>query len=140
MLQINDQLRIPLEEFEWSYSRSGGPGGQNVNKVASKATLRWNFYASPSIPGPLRPRLQMKLANLLTTEGDLVLTSQLYRDQPRNREDCLTKFANILRRALIVEKPRKATKPTKGSVRRRLTDKKIQAARKKTRSEKSFED
>ena len=85
MLEINAHLRIPDDELEWSYVRSGGPGGQNVNKVASKAVLRWNLAASPSLPEDVKARLRARQANRITAEGDLVLTSQRYRDQDHRR-------------------------------------------------------
>src|SRR5882757_5557560 len=76
MLKIDDRLAIPLEEFRWEYSRSGGPGGQNVNKVNSKVQLRWNPGASPSLPEPVRARLLALVGNRLTGEGELLVISQ----------------------------------------------------------------
>jgi ribosome-associated protein len=99
MLEINAHLRIPDEEFEWSYVRSGGPGGQNVNKVASKAVLRWNVAGSPSLPADVKARLRAGQANRITAAGELVLTSQRYRDQERNRQDCLDKLREMVARA-----------------------------------------
>src|SRR5215472_10503959 len=113
MLDINDRIRIPEEEFSWSFVRSGGPGGQNVNKVASKAVLRWNLAASPSIPEPVKNRLRTLQRRRVTREGELVLSSQRYRDQGRNVEDCLDKLREMVLAATHVPKPRRATRPSR---------------------------
>ncbi len=126
MLEVNANIRIPLDEFGWSFARSGGPGGQNVNKVASKAVLRWDFANSPSVPDDVKARFRTKFPSRLTTEGEVVLSSELTRDQGRNREDCLEKLADLLRSAAVRPKIRRATKPTKGSQRRRVEDKRRQ--------------
>src|SRR5213595_2092401 len=115
MLVINPQLQIPDSEFTWTYVRSGGPGGQNVNKVSSKAILRWNLAGSPSLPDDVKARFQQRFPSRITTEGELVLSSELTRDQGRNREDCLNKLATMLRSAAMRPKVRRPTKPTKGS-------------------------
>lgn len=133
MLEVTSQIRIPLEEFSWSFARSGGPGGQNVNKVASKAVLRWAFESSPSVPEDVKVRFRRSYGNRLTVEGDLVLSSESTRDQGRNREDCLEKLAAMLRSAAQPPKVRKASKPTKGSKMRRLTAKKQNSERKASR-------
>ena len=130
MLEINAHLRIPDDELEWSYVRSGGPGGQNVNKVASKAVLRWNLAASPSLPEDVKARLRARQANRITAEGDLVLTSQRYRDQERNRQDCLDKLREMIAEAAVRPKARRKTKPTRGSQEARLRAKKRRAATK----------
>lgn len=133
MLVVNNAIAIPDAEFQWSYARSGGPGGQNVNKVASKAVLRWPLDASPSLPEAVKLRLRTLQRRRVTAEGDLIVSSERYRDQERNREDCLTKLAEMIRAATFVPKPRKATKPTKGSKLRRLAAKKHNSARKSAR-------
>ncbi len=130
MLEINAQLRIPDDELEWTYVRSGGPGGQNVNKVASKAVLRWNVAASPSLPDDVKSRLRAQQANRITAEGELVLTSQRYRDQERNRQDCLDKLREMIVQAAARPKARRKTKPTRGSQEARLRAKKRRAATK----------
>ncbi|MBO0698565.1 MAG: aminoacyl-tRNA hydrolase [Zavarzinella sp.] len=133
MLEVTSTVRIPLDEFEWSFARSGGPGGQNVNKVASKAVLRWDFDRSPSVPDDVKARFRDRFPSRLTTEGQLVLTSELTRDQGRNREDCLEKLASMLRAAAVRPKVRRPTKPSKGAKRRRLEAKRHQSARKAAR-------
>jgi ribosome-associated protein len=133
MLDVNDHIRIPEEEFTFTFVRSGGPGGQNVNKVASKAVLRWHVAGSPSLPEAVRQRLTTLQRRRITTEGDLLVTSQRYRDQDRNREDCLEKLRAMVLEATHVPKARKKTKPTAGGHRRRLADKRRRSVRKQER-------
>jgi ribosome-associated protein len=133
MLEINDRLSIPEDEFAFTYVRSGGPGGQNVNKVASKAVLRWNVVASPSLPVDVKSRLQQQQRRRITGDGDLLISSQRYRDQERNRLDCLEKLAAMLRAAAVAPKTRRKTKPSRGSHERRLAAKKRRSALKATR-------
>lgn len=133
MLEVNDRIRIPDEEFSWSFVRSGGPGGQNVNKVASKAVLRWNVVASPSLPDDIKARLRQQQGRRITVDGDLLLTSQRYRDQERNRLDCLEKLGDMLRAAAVKPKVRRKTKPSRGSRERRLAAKKRRSAIKESR-------
>jgi len=134
MLVVTELIRIPDEELDWSYARSGGPGGQNVNKVASKAVLRWNATGTvAAIPEPARARMRAQFPSRFTTEGDVVIQSQKYRDQERNRQDCLAKLTEMIRDALIEPLPRKATKPTRGSQRRRMADKRRLSQKKRDR-------
>ncbi|MGH7225010.1 MAG: alternative ribosome rescue aminoacyl-tRNA hydrolase ArfB [Gemmataceae bacterium] len=133
MLEINDRIRIPDEEFSWTFVRSGGPGGQNVNKVASKAVLRWNVVASPSLSDDIKERLRQQQRRRITGDGDLLLTSQRYRDQERNRLDCLEKLREMLRAAAVTPKARRKTKPSRGAKERRLAAKKRRSALKAAR-------
>jgi ribosome-associated protein len=133
MLEINEQIRIPLTEFTWTYVRSGGPGGQNVNKVASKAVLRWPVVASPSLPPEVKARLQAQQHTRITVEGDLVLSSQRYRDQDRNRQDVLDKLRELILRATFVPTARKKTRPGKGARERRLAAKRHRSTAKSSR-------
>jgi ribosome-associated protein len=127
MLTVNEQIQIPETEFEWSFVRSGGPGGQNVNKVASKAVLRWPLDASPSVPEHVKLRLRARQRKRVTESGELVLTSQRYRDQERNRQDCLDKLRELILEAAFEPKPRRPTKPSRGSKERRLSQKRHRA-------------
>lgn len=134
MLVVTEQIQIPDDELEWSYARSGGPGGQNVNKVASKAILRWKASSTAvTIPESARLRMQARFPSRFTAGGDVIVQSQKYRDQERNREDCLEKLSEMIRTAMVEPTPRKATKPTKGSKRRRLADKRKQSEKKQSR-------
>jgi ribosome-associated protein len=113
-------MRIPVSELEFTYARSSGPGGQNVNKVSSKAVLRWNLLSSPSLSVDLRERLVAKLAHRLTKLGDIVVTSDRFRDQIKNHDDCIEKLNDLVSEALAVPKARKKTKPTRSSKRKKL--------------------
>jgi ribosome-associated protein len=132
-LFVTPQLRIPLDEFSFTFARSGGPGGQNVNKVNSKAVLRWRVLESPSLDERVRTRLVEQNRNRITEAGDFILTSQRYRDQPKNIDDCYEKLRELLVRAVAQPKRRKPTKPTAGSRRRRLSDKRLRSANKQLR-------
>src|SRR5436853_1351662 len=101
MFEINHHLRVPEQEFEWDFVRSGGPGGQNVNKVASKAVLRWNLAANASLPEEVKARFRAQQRNRITADGDLIVTSQRFRDQERNKEDCLEKLRHMILQATL---------------------------------------
>lgn len=137
MLTIDGKLSIPLDEFDLSFARSSGPGGQNVNKVNSKAVLFWTIGTSPSVPPGVKQRFLARYGKRLTTEGVLVISCDEHRDQRRNVDGCLEKVAAMLREVLVPPKPRKATKPSRGSVERRLSGKKTQSDKKKMRRSKA---
>ena len=139
MLLINRRLKIPLREFRFSFARSSGPGGQNVNKVSTKATLRWPVLESQSLPEAVRKRLLAKYPRRVTARGELVISSQRFRDAGRNVADCLEKLRRMLAEAAVAPKPRKATKPTRASVRRRLDQKRKHARKKQARRKPSEE-
>lgn len=124
MFETHGGIHIPESEFQWSYARSSGPGGQNVNKVASKAVLRWNIRDTPSVPEAVRDRLLIRQRKRITREGDLIIQSQRFRDQDRNRVDCLEKLRQIVEEAVAVPKRRRPTTPTRGSRMNRLKEKK----------------
>src|ERR1700727_14316 len=132
-LSVTDSLTIPLDEFRFEFARSGGPGGQNVNKVNSKAVLRWNPAESPSLPPAVRDRLLRSLASRLTNEGELLVTSQLTRDQSRNIEDCLEKVRELILAAARPPKARRASRPTLASKVRRVEAKLRRSSTKKLR-------
>ncbi|NLE37385.1 MAG: aminoacyl-tRNA hydrolase [Pirellulaceae bacterium] len=133
MLVVNSRLKIPLAEFQFTFARSSGPGGQNVNKVNTKALLRWPILESPSLPEPVRRRFLAKNARRVTTEGDVLIASQRFRDAGRNVADCLEKLRAMLAEAAETPKIRRPTKPTKASKRRRLDAKRQQAQKKQGR-------
>lgn len=133
MLVVSARLRVPLSELRFSFSRSSGPGGQNVNKVSTKATLRWAAMSSPSLDEELRARLATRLGHRLTSEGDLLITSQRFRDARRNRLDCLAKLSDILSQISHTPKTRKPTRPSRGSVQQRLRQKRRRSEHKQGR-------
>ena len=134
MVQITDTIGIAHDELEWSFARSGGPGGQNVNKVASKAVLRWRAATTAAALPPLAmSRMRTAFPSRFTTEGDAVITSQAYRDQERNKEDCVLKLTEMVRASLIEPTVRKKTKVSKGAKKRRVADKRRESAKKQSR-------
>lgn len=133
MLEVTSELRIPRHELRFSYVRSSGPGGQNVNKVASKAVLRWPVSTSPSLPAAVRARFLSRYAARLTQDGELVLSSQRYRDQARNADDCLEKLRAMLLAVAKPPKRRRATRPTASSRAERLQSKKRHSEKKRQR-------
>lgn len=127
------KFQIPLSELEFSFVRSSGPGGQNVNKVNSKAVLRWNILKSTTISAFNRVHLLQKLSNKLTQEGELIISSDVYRDQGRNREECIQKLNQMVEEALKVQKVRRDTKPTWSSQKRNEVSKKKNSDKKRLR-------
>jgi ribosome-associated protein len=130
---VSPRLTIPASELGIAFARSGGPGGQNVNKVSSKVELRWNPGASTAIAESDRAWLLERLASRLTTEGELIVTSTLTRDQLKNRDDASSKLSLIVRAALDRPKARRPTKPSKSAKRRRVEGKRHRAEIKKNR-------
>lgn len=132
-VRVNDRVTIPGDELTIAFARSGGPGGQNVNKVSSKAELRWTPGTSRALNADDRALVVSKLAGRLTTDGELIVVSTLTRDQIVNRGDAEDKLAAIVRAALFRPKPRKKTKPSRGSKERRLKAKKVRGEIKRGR-------
>jgi len=133
MLVVSSKLKIPLREFRFTFARSSGPGGQNVNKVNTKATLRWKITTSRSLPEAVLGRFRNKYGRRINSEGELLIVSQRFRDAGRNVADCLEKLRQMLAEVATAPKRRKPTKPSRGSVRRRLADKRHRAQKKQGR-------
>lgn len=140
MLFVTSFIQIPEDEIEFTFVRSSGPGGQAVNKVSSKARLRWNPHASQALRWDVRARFLERFGNKLTETGDLVLASDRFRDRLQNRDDCLDKLKEMLLAVAYPPKIRKATKPTYGSQQRRIKAKKERKDVKKGRGKISWED
>jgi len=132
-LIVTRRIRIPLSEFEWSFARSGGPGGQNVNKVSTKAQLRWKVHETESLPDDVKERFTQKYRRRITKEGEFLTSSQRYRDQPKNVDDCLQKLRELILTVVKPPKRRKKTKPSRASKERRLQQKRERSERKRQR-------
>ena len=117
-------MRIPDAELRLSFARSSGPGGQNVNKVSSKAVLHFDVLTTPSLPPDVKQRFLKRYQGRVTNAGEVVIHSEEFRDQPRNIQACHEKLRQMVLTVLRPPKKRKATKPTKGSKVRRLKEKK----------------
>lgn len=126
-------IRPPLAELRFSFARSSGPGGQNVNKVESKAVLRWDVARSRSLRADVRARFLERFATRITADGELVLSSQRYRDRERNVADCVEKLRAMLAEVAAPPKRRKPTRPGRAARERRLASKRAQARKKAER-------
>ena len=140
MIEITAGLAIPEGELEFSASRAGGPGGQNVNKVATKVTLTFDIAGSPSLGEAQRARIRERLATRVTREGVLHVVSQRHRTQGANRAAALARFIELLRDALAGEPPRVPTRPTRVSRQRRVAEKKLRAGVKQNRRRPGLEE
>ncbi len=133
MLHVNDRIQIPDTEFQLAYARSGGPGGQNVNKVSSKALMTWDITNTESLPADVRERFLERYGRRITKEGFFQITSQRYRDQTRNVEDCRQKLTELILSIAVPPVQRKASKPSRGARQRRLNDKHVRSDKKQSR-------
>lgn len=133
MLVINPQINVPLSELDFQYVRSSGPGGQNVNKVATKAVLRWDVTGSPGLPDEVRERFLEQHANRINAEGVLVLACDRHRTQSRNAEDCLERLRELIAEVAEPPKERRPTRAPAGVDRRRLEEKRRRSEKKQLR-------
>ena len=140
MLRISDTLAIDENEIQLVFVQSSGPGGQNVNKVATAVQLRFDVRHSPSLPEDIRQRLVRLAGRRLTTEGTLIIEARRYRTQEQNRQDALARLVELVRQASVKPKLRKKTKPTLASRQRRLEDKRHRSQTKRLRQGKPPED
>jgi ribosome-associated protein len=139
-MQITDTLYIDERELSETFIRSGGPGGQNVNKVATAVQLRFDVLRSPSLPEDIRARLLFLVRHRLTKEGVLIIIAQRYRTQDQNRQDARWRLAELIRRALVPPKKRIPTRPSKASKEERLKEKLKHGKIKKQRQAVKVED
>jgi ribosome-associated protein len=124
MIRIDDRISIDERELEERFIRASGPGGQNVNKLATAVQLRFDVRHSPSLPAEVRTRLERLAGRRLTRDGVLVINAQRHRTQERNRQDALDRLIALIQRAAVAPVPRRRTKPTAGARERRLQSKK----------------
>lgn len=132
-LEITPQVRIPMHELVLTAISGGGPGGQHVNKSATRIALQWNVRTTQALRDEQRARVLTQLASRLDSEGQLRIVAGEYRSQQQNRRAALERLRALLARALVVPRVRKATKPSRGAVLDRLTDKRKRAETKRQR-------
>jgi ribosome-associated protein len=132
-IQITRTVAIDPSELEESFVRGSGPGGQNVNKVASAVQLRFDLTNSPNIPEPMKRRVAALAGSRMTKDGVIVITSNSHRDQPLNRAEAQARLVALLREGAHVPKPRVATRPTLASKKRRLEGKSVRSSVKRMR-------
>lgn len=138
MIKVTSSIQVPLEELEFSFARSSGPGGQNVNKVNSKAIMKWRIDEAAFVPSDVIERFKTSYGNQINKDGFVVISSETYRDQHRNIQDCKDKLAAMLKAVALPPKPRKRTKPSKGQIEVRLQQKHQRAEKKQRRQKPDF--
>jgi ribosome-associated protein len=136
MIRITDTIAIDEREIDESFIRASGPGGQNVNKLATAVQLRFDARRSRSLPNAVSVRLQKLAGSRVTKDGVVVITAQRYRTQERNRQDALDRLIELVREAAVPPKPRRPTRPTLASKRERLDSKKRRSGIKHLRQRK----
>ena len=139
MLVVTPDVSIPDEELEWKFIRSSGPGGQNVNKVASAVQLRFLLPRNLSLPTTAKNRLRRMAGQRLIDDGSILISARSERSQEQNRRDALERLAELVRAALIEPKIRKKTRPTLGSKERRIESKKRRGTTKQGRGARSWD-
>jgi len=134
MIRVNAQIELDEREIQEDFVRASGPGGQNVNKVSTAVQLRFDVARSPSLPDPVRARLIALAGRRVTQDGVLIIEAERYRSQRRNRDDALERLLELIREACEVDKPRRPTRPTLASKKRRLDSKQRRGETKKLRT------
>lgn len=132
-IALGDHLSIDRGELNFTFSRSPGPGGQNVNKVNTKATVHWAFWASDDIPWQVKNRLATLYAKRINDSGELVLSSSRHRSQPQNIDDCIDKLRSMVMSAASPPKPRRPTRPPRSVKINRVKAKRENSAKKQSR-------
>jgi ribosome-associated protein len=135
VIEITDSISIPEDEIQVEYVQSSGPGGQNVNKVATAAQLRFDVRGSPSLPEDVRQRMERLAGKRLTTSGVLVIEARRYRTQEKNRQDAIDRLIALVRKAAEKPKTRHKTKPSAASVQKRLEGKRRRSEIKRMRQD-----
>ncbi len=138
MIQITPSFAIDERELQFAFIRASGPGGQNVNKVATAAQLRFDVNRS-SLPDEVKERLQRIAGNKITSDGELLIEAKKFRTQEQNREDAIRRFSELMQRAFHKPRARKKTQPTQASQEKRLKQKKVRGNVKRLRQEKTYE-
>lgn len=128
------KLHIDYSEFEFSFSRSSGPGGQSVNTANSKVNLHWNINANESIFLDIKERFKARYPHLINEEGKVFISSQEHRSQKQNIDSCIAKLYELLKTVEFPPKKRRPTKPKKSAVRKRLDSKKLHSLKKQNRN------
>ena len=139
MIQITPSIQIDERELQLEYVRASGPGGQNVNKVATAVQLRFDITNSSSLASDIKGRLIQLAGNRVNADGILMIEAKRFRTQEANREDAIQRFVELVRRSIVPPKPRRKTKPTSASKEKRLKEKKQRGEIKKERQNKTFE-
>ena len=124
MIRVNDDIQIDENELNWDFVRASGPGGQHVNKASTAAILRFDAAKSPFLSNRVRARLKKLAGRRMTAEGHLLIKADRFRSQLQNRQDAVERLCHLIRRAAVAPKRRRATKPTRTSVEKRLAGKK----------------
>jgi ribosome-associated protein len=133
VIRVTDHISIDEREIEESFVRSSGPGGQNVNKLATAVQLRFDVRGSPSLPAEVRARLERLAGTRMTRDGVLIIIAQRHRTQARNREDALERLVELVSRAAVAPRLRRPTRPTAAARKRRVEAKKHRAGVKRLR-------
>ena len=140
LILANLTITIPERELEWTAVRASGPGGQNVNKVSSKVELRFAFEESEALSDAVKARLRALAQHRLDGEGRILITSQVTRTQPQNLADARNRLAELIAKAMVTPKRRKATRPSRAAKRARVNDKRVHSKKKQSRARKTNDD
>jgi ribosome-associated protein len=140
LILANLTITIPERELEWTAVRASGPGGQNVNKVSSKVELRFDFEQSEALSDAVKTRLRALAQHRLDGEGRILIISQVTRNQPQNLADARNRLAELIAKAMVTPKRRKATRPSRAAKRARVNDKRVHSKKKQSRARKTSDD